>query len=346
MARWDCQSTQSKPICSGLENVPATGDYPIKTLGDITGLSPNTRIKVVAPGTSDAMANSWVTVFAFDTANVNNRRWLGGANSNSSGYASMNLETSTVPSSWRFAVEINAPWNQRQLYAANYDNKSGAGFTWAELIGDLVRSPKEPNLTLTVNASNAVANKFGWISVEEVSLSNGNENYVAWVGGYGLSESGISSIFLANSKRFRITAYPGQGRSGARTTCIVTTNGSGVVSAVADKCEAGTFTSGAVTIALDGGNIVGIVKKASDNTPLVGAIVYANEVNAVDESTAVITSTGTDGRYGLMLDPNKTWNIKVFPVGTEKSTLGTGSRTNITPPSMGSSTRDFSIAAA
>jgi hypothetical protein len=312
----------------------------------VTGVSPNTRIQVVAPGTSDAMANSWVTVFAFDTANVNNRRWLGGGNSNSSGYASMNLETSTVPSSWRFAVEINAPWNQRQLYAANYDNNSGSGFTWAELISGLALSPKEPNLTLTVNASNAVANKFGWIGVEEVTLSNGNENYVAWVGGYGLSESGISSIFLANSKRFRITAYPGQGRSGARTTCIVTTNGSGVVSQVADKCDAGTFTSGAVTIALDGGNIVGMVKKASDNTPLVGAIVYANEVNAVDESTAVITSTGTDGRYGLMLDPNKTWNIKVFPVGTDKSTLSTGSRTNITPPSVGSSTRDFLIAAA
>jgi hypothetical protein len=343
MARWDCRSTQSKPICSGLENVPANGDYPTKALGDVVGLSPNTRIQVVAPGTSTAMVNSWVTVFAYDPANVNNRRWLGGANSNSSGYASMNLETSTVSSSWKFAIEINAPWNQRQLYATNYDNNSGSGYTWAELIGGLALSPKSPNLTVTVNASNAVANKFGWIGIEEV---NSSDNYQAWVGGYGLNESGISSIFLAASKRYRIMSYPGQGRSGARTSCIVTTDSNAVVSEVSGKCDAGTFTTGAVTIALDGGNIVGMVKKASDNTPLVGAIVYANEVNAVNESTAVITSTGSDGRYGLMLDPTKTWNIKVFPVGTDKVTLGTGSRTNITPPSVGSSTRDFLIAAA
>ena len=343
MARWDCRSTQSKPICSDLVDVPATGDYPLKTLGDVVGLSPNTRIQVVAPISLAAMANSWVTVFAYDPANVNNRRWLGGANSNSSGYASMNLETSTVSSSWKFAVEINAPWNQRQLYAANYDNKAGSGYTWAEIIGGLALSPKSPNLTVTVNASNAVANKFGWIGIEEV---NSSDNYQAWVGGYGLNENGISSIFLAASKRYRIMSYPGQGRSGARTSCIVTTDSNAVVSEVSGKCDAGTFTSGAVTIALDGGNIVGMVKKASDNTPLVGAIVYANEVNAVDESTAVITSTGSDGRYGLMLDPTKTWNIKVFPVGTDKASLGTGSRTNITPPSMGSLTRDFLIAAA
>jgi hypothetical protein len=343
MARWDCASTQSKPICSGLVNVPATGDYPTTTLGDVTGVSPNTRIQVVAPGTSAELANSWVTVFAFDPANVNNRRWLGGANSNSSGYASMNLDTSTVSSSWRFAVEINAPWNQRQLYAANYDNNSGSGFTWAALTGGLVKSPKSPNLTVTVNASNAVANKFGWIGVEEV---NSSDVFQAWVGGYGLNESGISSIFLAASKRYRITSYPGQGRSGAKTTCIVTTNNFETVTAVSNKCDAGTFSTRAVTIALDGGNIVGMVKKASDNTPLVGAIVYANNPNAVDESTAVITSTGADGRYGLMLDPTKTWNIKVFPVGTDKASLGTGSLSNITPPSVGSSTRDFSIAAA
>lgn len=344
MARWDCSSTQSKPICSGLVNVPATGDYPTTTLGDVTGVSPNTRIHVVAPGTSTDMPNSWVSVFAFDPANANyGRRWLGGANSNTSGYASMNLETSTVPSSWRFAVEINAPWNQRQLYAANLDTNSGSGFTWAQLIGGLEKSPKSPNLTLTINAANAVANKFGWIGIEEV---NSSDVYQTWVGGYGLNENGISSIFLAASKRYRITSYPGPGRSGARTTCIVTTNVSEVVSAVTNKCDAGTFTSGAVTIALDGGNVVGTVTRASDGSVVVGAIVYANNPNAVDESTAVITSTGTDGRYGLQLDPTKTWNIKIFPVGADKSSLSTGSLTGITPPSNGSSTRNFSIAAA
>lgn len=260
----------------------------------------------------------------------------------------MNLETSTVSSSWKFAVEISAPWNQRQLYATNYDNNSGNGYSWAGLTGGLALSPKSPNLTITVNASNAVANKFGWVGVEEVSLSNGNENYVSWVTGAGLNESGVGSVFLAASKRYRITAYPGQGRSGARTTCIVTTDVSEVVSEVTGKCDAGTFTTGAVTIALDGGNVVGTVTRAVGGAPVVGAIVYANNPNAVDESTAVITSTNADGRYGLQLDPTKTWDIKIFPVGTDKAALGIGSATGITPPSSGSTalSRNFSIAAA
>ena len=341
MARWDCSSGQSKPICADLVDVPSTGDYPTKTLGDVTGVSPNTRIRVVAPSTSTGLPNSWVTVFAFDPTNANNgRRWLGGGNSNSSGIASMNLETSTVDSTWRFAVEINAPWDQRQLYATNLDTNSGSGYTWSELTGGLEKSPKSPNLTLTINASNAVANKFGWIGVEEV---NSSDAYQSWVGGYGLNESGITSVFLAASKRYRITSYPGPGRSGARTTCIVTTNGSEVVSAVSGKCNAGLFSSSAVTIALDGGNVVGLVKKSSDNSPLAGAIIYANIPNAVDESTAVITSTGTDGRYGLQLDPTKIWNIKVFPTGTGSEALGIGTETGVTPPSSDSITRNFSI---
>jgi hypothetical protein len=253
----------------------------------------------------------------------------------------MNLETSTVPSSWKYAVEINAPWNQRQLYATNLDTNSGSGYSWAQLIGGLQKSPKLPNLTLTVNASNAVANKFGWIGVEEI---NSSDVYQSWVGGYGLNESGISSVFLAASKRYRITSYPGPGRSGARTTCIVTTNSSEVVAAVTNKCDAGTFTTGAVTIALDGGNVVGLVTKSSDSSPLVGAIVYANNPNAVDESTAVITSTGADGRYGLQLDPTKTWNIKVFPTGAGSEALGIGTLIGVTPLSSGSITRNFSIA--
>lgn len=343
MARWDCASTQAKPICSGLANIPATGDYPTTALGNVTGVSPNTKIKIVAPGTSNVLPNSWVTVLAFDPSNPNNvKRWLGGGNTNTSGFASMNLETSTVPSNWKFAVEVYAPWNQRQLYATNLDTNSDNGYDWSEITGNLVLSPKSPNLTVTVNASNAVANKFGWIGVEEVNSSN---VYVNWVGGYGLNENGVSSVFLAASKRFRITAYPGPGRSGARTVCIVSTNASADVSQVSGSCPSGTFTSGAVTISLDGGNVVGVVRDSSGNV-LVGAVVYAIDSNTLDESTAVITSTGADGRYGLQLDPTKTWNIKVFPTGAGAAQLGIGGETGVTPPQSGSITRDITVAGA
>lgn len=342
MARWDCQSTQSKPICSGLVDVPATGDYPTTALGDVTGMSPNTRVHIVLPGTSTSLPNSWVTVLAYDPAHPDyGNRWLGGGNSNSSGYVSMNLETSTVPANWKFAIEINAPWNQRQSYATNLDTNSGNGFSWAEITNLPNKSPKTPNLTITVNAANAIANKYGWIGVEEV---NGSNATIKWVGGYGLNENGISSVFLAASKRYRITAYPGPGKSGARTACLVSTNVSEVVAAVSGGCPSGTFTTGAVTVALDGGNVVGVVKRASDSSVLVGAIVYANNPDAVDESTAVITSTGADGRYGLQLDPTKTWTIKVFPIASPGETLGTRTETGVTPPGSGSITKDFTIA--
>jgi len=342
MARWDCQSTQSKPICSGLVNVPATGDYPTTVLGNVTGMSPNTRVHIVLPGTSTSLPNSWVTVLAFDPAHPEyGNRWLGGGNSNSNGYVSMNLETSTVPANWKFAIEINAPWNQRQSYATNFDNNSGNGFSWAEITNLPNKSPKTPNLTVTVNAANAIANKFGWIGVEEV---NGSNVTLSWVGGYGLNENGVSSVFLAASKRYRITAYPGPGKSGARTVCLVSTNASETVTAISGGCPSGTFTTGAVTVALDGGNVVGLVKRSTDSSPLVGAIVYANNPNAVDESTAVITSTGADGRYGLQLDPTKTWTIKIFPVASPGETLGTASQTGVTAPGSGSITKDFTIA--
>jgi len=346
MARWDCQSTQAKPICSGLVNVPATGDYPTRTLGDVTGVAPNTRVRVVAPSTTDGLPNSWIAVFAFDPANLGNgNRWLGGGNSNSSGNVSMNLETSTVPSGWKFAIEINAPWNQRQNFATKMDNNGGNGYSWAEITNLPDVSPASPNLVVTVNSANAIANKFGWIGIEEVNESN---NPIKWVGGYGLNENGLSSIFLASSKKFRITAYPGPGKSGARTLCVVATAINGLVSEVSGACSAGNFSTGAVTIALDGGNVVGTVTRASDGSLLVGAIVYANIPTAVDESTAVITSTGADGRYGLQLDPNQTWDIKVFPSGSGISGLAVRSETGITPPQSGAQSRtlNFSIAAA
>jgi hypothetical protein len=341
MARWDCQSTQAKPICSGLQNVPATGDYPTLALGDVTGVSPNTRVRVVAPGTSTPLPNAWVTVQAFDPAHPEyGTRWLGGGNSNSNGYVSMNLDTSTVQSGWKYLIEINAPWNQRETYATNLDTNSGNGYTWSEITSLSSKSPATPNLTITVNASDASANKFGWIGVEEVNGSNIPQR---WVGGYGLNESAITSVYFAASKRFKITAYPGPGKTGARTVCIVSTNASAVVSAVSGQCGSQTVIAGALTIALDGGNIVGVVKNGT--TPLVGAIVYANTSDAVDETTAIITSTGADGRYGLQLDPTKTWNIKVFPTGAGSENLSTGSKTGVVPPSTGSATHDFTIAA-
>lgn len=334
MARWDCRSGQQKPICSGLVDVPSTGEYPDSFLGDVTGVSPNTRIHIVDPATSANLSNSWVAVIAFDPASPNNRRWLGGGNTNSSGYVSINLDTSTVLSTWRFAVEINAPWNQRQMYATNYDNNSGTGFTWAQLINLPNKSPKAPNLKLTIQTSNSIANKYGGIGIEEVNSSDVTIN---WVSGYGLNEEGKFGLFLAASKRYRITVSPGAGKSGASTSCIVTTDSSEVVSLVAGKCAVGaTLSSTVLSFKLAGGNVVGIVKRASGNQdPVAKAIVYANVPNAVDESTAVITSTDDDGMYGLQLDPTKTWNIKVFPTGTISSAIGIGSKTGVTPPSTG-----------
>ena len=343
MARWDCLAGDtSKPICSGLVAIPATGSYPEKLLGEITGVQPNTKIKVVYPGLSGADAaatGAWVNIFTIKPGdNSYGKRWLAAGGSDSQGFVAFNIDTATVIAAGAtYVLEINSPWNKRSLYSSKEHTNAGDGYAWAG-IHDQSFGLATPNLKITIFAPNGVdRSKFGWIGVQEV---NNSGDYVNWVGGYGLDDSAATSIYLTASKRYRIFANPGPGRPGTQTDCIVDTNSSAVVSLVSGGCATGTFSgSDTVRISLNGGNVVGRVTRASDGSNVSGAIIFANYVGAPDESTAVISCTSDEGLYGLELDKTKTWNIKIIPVAKEGQVdLASQTVSNVIPQPSGTKT--------
>ena len=350
MARWNCGSTEAKPICSQLSDVPATGDYVGKTsdnggVWEVQGVTPNTRLKIVDPSTGDEMANSWVSIFA---ANSNgNQWWLGGGNSGIDGYAAINIETATAYANGynKLVLEVQPPWNQRTTLAANLYSNGGVGYTYESLTAIADFSPATPNLKLEIRDSNNYINRYGWVAVEEVNSSG---ERIKWVGGYGLNEYGEGAVYLAGNKRFMITSYPGPGRAGAATSCIVETDQSTppAVSTDSANCGSRSVTNGALAVRLNGGNVVGTVLR-TDGTPVVGAAVYANIPGAATEASAVITVTDETGRYDLQLTANQAWNLKVFPIPSVTDNLEIKAYpTSVTAPAVGALTANFTLAAA
>jgi hypothetical protein len=340
MARWDCLAGDtSKPICSSLVAIPATGNYPEKILGDIAGVQPNTKIKVVYPDTTAAVG-AWVNVFTIKPSDpYYGKRWLAAGGSDSDGWVAFSIDTSTVVTDATYVVEVNSPWNKRALFSSKEHTNSSAGYTWSA-INNGSFALATPNLKVTIYAPNGIdRSKWGWIGVQEVDSSG---NYINWVGGYGLDDSAATSLTLAASKRYRIFANPGSGRPGTQTDCIVQTDASESVTVVSGGCPTGTFSgSDFLRISLNGGNVVGRVLRLSDDSNVAGAIVFANPVGAPDESGAVISCTSDEGLYGLTLDKTKVWNIKIFPVtkGTE-TVLASQTITNVQPLNSGTKTLD------
>lgn len=347
MARWSCASTENKPLCKDLPDVPATGDYVGNTDSSwvVQGVQPNTRLKIVAPGTTNDLANSWVSIFAMNSSG--NMWWLNGGNSGNDGYVAINIETATAFSNGynKLVVEVQAPWSDRTRYAAQTYTNNSLGYTFESLTAVTNFSPALPNLKLIIKASNNSENRFGWFGIQEV---NGSNIATKWVGGYGLDEYGVGSVYLAANKRFKLLAFAGGGRPGVQTSCILTTDGATPVVVTVVSCEGtNSLASTTLTLRLAGGNVVGTVR-GEDGLPLVGAVVYANQPGAPSEATALITVTDESGHYDLQLTAGQLWTIKVFPQPTDAGTLPTKSlATAFTGPNQGTIvTHDFNYAAS
>jgi hypothetical protein len=83
---------------------------------------------------------------------------------------------------------------------------------------------------------------------------------------------------------------------------------------VSGKCAAGLLTGSSLVISLDIGNVRGTVKdSANPGVAVAGAIVAA----IASDLTTLTTTTNENGRFGLDLDPTKTWTITVIPSGTK-----------------------------
>lgn len=316
MVRWDCNSGDAKEICRDLAdiNLSASSYAPVSN-PNVVLPGPNSRMLIKDPRTNQSIGvNAWVSLLAYDTAlPQNGTRWIAGSNSDTDGYVSFNIETITATT--RFKVEVNPPWNQRVGLTQKVWDNSGNGYTDAQLkAANLEFSAGTPNAVVTVKLPGGVTdNKSGWIGIQEVNPAN--NNFVAWVGGYGLNDTGTASITLAANKRYRITANPANGKAGAQTSCLISTDGNIAISKVQGSCDAGSIQSNTnnLTMTMVAGNVAGFVK--FNNVGIANATVYAKLVGSTDDDSSIISATLADGSFGFDLDfsGGKQWVIKVFP---------------------------------
>ena len=259
--------------------------------------------------------------------------WQGWANTDSSGDAWFNVDSSTATADTRWGVEINPPYDQRQTQTVNeigtyqQANDWAHGLTWSQLNSQTLSS-MAPNLVVNVKTPADVANRYGWTSLEEVNPTDNST--VSWKNGTNLDFTGSGSLFLSSNKRYRITAYP-NGGTGTATSCYLDTSNASPtsISKVTGKCDAGSLAGSILTMTLDAGNVTGTVLDSA-NIPVAGAVVVA--MVGVDETTAVTTTTMDNGRFGLNLDLSKTWSVLVIPTGT---VLKNSSRITVTTADMG-----------
>ena len=324
VVRTQCRSLQVGTTCANLPQVLiGDGTFADLTLSAVLP-APNTSVYVKLPNNSSAGANAWVSVIQI-LKNQNGqeigRNWLAGSNTDSNGKATFNLSDTSVA----LAIQVEAPWNQRDLYAgAIYESATGVlGLGFSAVNGQNFNL-SSPNLVMAAKISNgSAALNNGWVSIEKADPTDNHST--GWIGGYGLDQNGKSSIKLPSSGRFRVTVNPGPGVSGVATVCVVTTDGSGVVSLVSNKCGTGVLANGVVTLPIATGNVTGIIT-GPNSVPVVGAIVSAKPVNAIDDSRLQVTSTDKNGVYNLDLDTGVHWNITITPVNTSADTTRLASK--------------------
>jgi len=310
VVRLDCNSGDLGTPCATIPSVTIGSGADPSSLSIIAKLSaPNTRLRVLGPTGTAVGAGAWVSLLAIPKSNPNTRIWVAGSNTDKDGWATFNIDTSTVYDS--FTVEVNAPSDQRQTYSTATYGNSGSTLTFATLNNNSTTFRLgTPNLVLRILAPDSSVNKWGWVGVELIDGANSS-----WVGGYGIDDKGGVALSLSvntGGTYYQITSNPAPGKSGARTVCKIT-NTSGTLTRT-DLPGCGAITAGAATITLNAGNVTGRVTATAGGTAIAGAIVYANLSDATGDTTSVITATDANGNYGLQLDNSKTWIIKVFPI--------------------------------
>jgi hypothetical protein len=318
MARWNCESGDSKPICNALTDYVVGDTWTARNLGIITPPLPNTRIHVVRPDTNASAGwYNYLTVYRINPANPDWWDWAGWSGTNGDGIATLNIETTTANASWKYKLYISPSWDLRNSFTGKMLDNNGAGYTFAQL-NALNFALGTPNLQITsLLPDRATPNKWGGVSVQEV---NDSLTAISWVGSDSLNEFGKASFTLPSSKKFKVAINPGPGRSGTTTFCYLQTNASGVIAKIDGQCAAGeTTTATAMNLVLARGNVVGKVK-AADGTGIAGAVIYANIVGATNEDYAVIACSNADGDYGLILKANQNYQVQVFPINKSGTT--------------------------
>lgn len=339
MARWNCESGDSKPVCSGLSDYTLGSAFSQTNLGTITPAKPNTKITITRPDSGDSAGwYNYVTVYRMNSGNL---EWVGWSATNGDGQVAINIETTTATANSKYQVFVEPQWNLRNEFTFKKHDNGGTGYTWAQ-INNGTFALGSPNLKLTALLPDAVtANKWGWAGVEIV---NDSLTVTSWFTSTGLNEYGKASFTLPSSSKFKVTVNPGPGRSGTSTSCFLQTDGSSIVSKISGECASGdTLTATALNLTLARGNVVGKIQTAT-GVGIAGAIIYANIDGAANDDGQVIACSNSAGDYGLILKPGLTYKIKVYPVNKADTTYRDNLNVPVlTIPSSGSTTLNVTL---
>ena len=339
MARWNCESGDSKPICNALSDYTLGSAFTQTDLGTITPAKPNTTIRVTRPDSGlSAGWHNYVNVYRINGQYID---WVGWSATNSEGVVAINIETTTATADSKYQVHIEPNWQLRNDFTyKKYDN-NGLGYSWTELnTGTFALGT--PNLQVTsLLPDGSTLNKWGWAGIEFV---NDSLTATSWFTSAGLNEYGKAAFNLPESNTFKLTLNPGPGRHGTSTSCFLQTDASGNVSKISGQCASGeTTTATAMSFTLARGNVIGKIK-AADGTGIAGAVIYANVDGASNEDAQVVSCSTSTGDYGLILKPGLTYKIKVFPVN--KSGVTYRDNLDVAPltiPDSGSTTLDITL---
>lgn len=318
LARWDCDSGDSRDVCFDIPDFDASdpnGYMPTNLdLGEIAFPEPNTKLRVASPdGQPLESRGSWVTIFRETPSDgcPDCRQWLAGANTDSTGWASFNLDDT----SGSFTVEVNPPQNLRGTYAPSIYS----GLTHSELLTNSPFALAMPNFRLKVSESDgSTAARWAWIGVEEVSGGN-----YYWIAGTSADRLGKAALNLPANKAFKVTLNPQPGSNGSRTSCLFETDGNGAVSLTTGSCaNFVTSSDGVWQIRLKAGNVIGkaFYQEGTDQIGIAGVLIQATAVGE-DKQTTV---TKADGTYSFDLKPGTDWTIKAFYVPADGVPLFTG----------------------
>lgn len=335
--QWSCSAGSTKPICSQLGSYTIGTPWVATHLGDIQALTANIRIQVTRPDNNQSIGeHAHVEILRFDRGYD---EWIGWGQTRSDGFAGFYIETSTALAGAKFKIRVVAPWQNRMEFGSKIWDNSTAGYTYEQL-NNLALSLGVPNLRIsTVLPNGSTPNKWGWSYLQE---TDANGVPTKWVDSNSFDEFGRVSYTLQANTKYKLVAFPRSGQSGSVTSCLIQSDSMTVLSVVSGACVGGTFNSpGTMTLTLARGNVIGTVYSTDGTTPVAGAIIYANIVGAQDESKAVTSCTLADGSYGITLNPNHQWNIKVFPVNTPGVAVQLANKNDlsaITPPQIGEST--------
>jgi hypothetical protein len=305
-----CQSGDAGTACANLPLINLGDTATVFAMDPLTVRlpAPNTFITVTDPTTHENVgSNAFVQLFKIVEGTP---QYLGWSVTGLKGTATFYL-SDTAPTT-KYTVEVDPPFWDGTYYASNYWDGAVqfSGYTQSEL-NSLSPSLAIPNVSLSILDAEGGPNAYGWVSAEWADNSGAA---TGWISGTGFNGSGSNTQYLpptstGDKSKIKLTFNPGPASRGVATVCYVTVSSSKIVTA-GEGCGTQTGTSLLlISKSLAAGNVTGVVKYRSQ--PVVGAVVVAKSNLGV-----VYSVTGSDGSYGLNLDPQYEWLINVNPTSS------------------------------